>query len=395
MAGGETLDPLGVDGAGVLPSQCLAHAIDAGWIDLGPDGPTPTTLQPASIDLHLGEVAYPLRCSFLPDQGPVEEKLRDYVIDEVDLRGGAVLHTGRPYLIPIVEHLDLPDAVRARTNPKSSTGRLDVLTRVISDGNRRFDEVRAGYRGRLWLEVVPLSFTVRVEQGLALNQLRLIRGEAALSDAELRATHDDLHLVFLDGEPVPAERLEVANGLFLGLDLVEGRASAGYRAKRFTPPIDMTRVDHYDARDFWDDVVTEEHDRIVLEPGAFYLLLSDESVSIPPGLAAEMTAYDPTSGELRTHYAGFFDPGFGFDPHLPGTGSKAALEVRAHDVPFVIERRQPVCKLTFEHMLRPPTLLYGQAIGSSYQGQTGTLGKHFRRAAPPPPRPHLFDEPAG
>jgi dCTP deaminase len=230
--------------------------------------------------------------------------------------------------------------------------------------------------------VVPLSFTVRVRQGLALNQLRLSAGLARLSDQEILEVHGEQPLLYREGEPVPSKDLATADGLFLGLDLRGDRAGrVGYRAKPYAPALEMSRVGGYDWEDYWDPVRREDGDRIVLAPEHFYLLLSEEAVQIPPGYAAEMAAYDPTSGELRTHYAGFFDPGFGYDAEERFHGSRAALEVRAHDVPFMIEHGQRVCKLTFERMVEPPDHLYGESIGSSYQGQTDTLGKHFRRPA--------------
>ncbi|MGH9138556.1 MAG: 2'-deoxycytidine 5'-triphosphate deaminase [Acidimicrobiales bacterium] len=374
-----TID-LPVDAAGVLPSQLLLRAIDAGHVDAGDFKVPDASVQPASIDLRLGEVAYRIRCSFLPGDDSVESKVKNYIVDELDLRrDGAVLETNRPYLIPLLEQLDLPATVRGRANPKSSTGRLDVFTRVITDGSHRFDEIAPGYHGHLYLEVVPLSFTVRVKQGLALNQLRLVAGRATLTDDDLRELHRAEPLLLRDDGPVAGADLALADGLFLSLDLRgDAEGCVGYRAKDHAPLIEMAQVGLYDPADYWERVRREEGDRIVLAPERFYLLLSDERVVIPPGYAAEMTAYDPTSGELRTHYAGFFDPGFGYDPSGALQGSRAALEVRAHDVPFMVEHRQPVCKLTFERMLEPPDKLYGSIIGSNYQGQVETLGKHFK-----------------
>ncbi len=387
---------LGAGAGGVLPSQLLHRAISEGYITGGEYRIPDASVQPASLDLRLGPVAYRIRCSFLPDRETVEAKVKDYIVDELDLRDdGAVLETNRPYLIPLIEELSLPEAIRARTNPKSSTGRLDVFTRVITDQSYRFDEIAGGYHGRLYLEVVPLSFTVRVKQGLSLNQLRLLTGHAALGDEDLHRLHAERPILFRGGRPVPDRDLATAGGLFLSLDLrgdVQGRV--GYRAREFARLLEMGQVGAYEADEFWEPVHHESGDRIVLAPGRFYLLLSDESVVIPPELAAEMTAYDPTSGELRTHYAGFFDPGFGYEPPGGLQGSRAALEVRAHDVPFMIEHRQRVCKLTFEHMLEPPEKLYGQQIGSNYQGQEETLGKHFRRPrgdAEPAPGPPIGD----
>jgi dCTP deaminase len=365
---------------GVLPNQLIEAAIATGVIDAGGYTIPRENIQPASLDLRLGEVAYRIRCSFLPASQSVERRVKDLVIDELDLHAeGVVLETNRPYLIPLKERLALPPNVRAKANPKSSTGRVDVFTRIITDGSYRFDEVAAGYEGGLYLEVVPLSFPVRVREDLSLNQLRLSVGRAELTDEEVRDFHARQPILYVRGEPLTVDELALADGLFLGLDLRGDQTGrVGYRARGSAPLLDMTRTGAADPEWFWEPVRREEGDRIVLNPKNFYLLMSHESVTVPPSLAAEMTAYDPTSGELRTHYAGFFDPGFGYDPAGQFRGSTAALEVRAHDVPFMIEHRQRVCKLTFERMLEEPTLLYGQGIGSSYQQQTETLGKHFR-----------------
>ena len=366
--------------SGVLPSQLIDAAIAAGVIDAGAFTIPRENVQPASLDLRLGEVAYRIRCSFLPGNQTVERRVKDLIIDELNLhREGAVLETNRPYLIPLKERLALPPNIRAKANPKSSTGRLDVFTRVITDRSYRFDEVAAGYEGGLYLEVVPLSFPVRVREDLSLNQLRLSTGAPRLSDDQLRSFHAARPILFSGGKAVAAQKMALSGGLFLGLDLRgDDTGRVGYRARPSAPLLDMTRVGAADPEPYWESVKREEGDRVVLSPKNFYLLMSYESVSVPPSLAAEMTAYDPTSGELRTHYAGFFDPGFGYDPDGGFQGSTAALEVRAHDVPFMIEHRQRVCKLTFERMLDQPTQLYGQGIGSNYQHQTETLGKHFR-----------------
>jgi dCTP deaminase len=376
-------------GRGVLPAQALHSAIAEKviWSEtyLIPDG----LVQPASADLRIGDTAYRLRCSFLPDQMAVEQKLQGLGMDELDLsRGGAVLERNRPYLIPLVEELRLPSGVAGRTNPKSSTGRLDIFTRVITDHSHRFDEIRGGYHGPLYLEVVSRSFTIRVEPRLSLNQLRLFVPPTRCDDDEIRELHRSSPLLYRDNAPV--RDLEVGGGLFLGLDLRgDENGVVGYRAKKNSQLLDLGRLDHYEAEDFWEPVRRERGNRIVLEPEEFYLLLSEESIRIPPTHAAEMTAYDPTSGELRTHYAGFFDPGFGFSRDA-STGSRAALEVRAHDVPFMVEHGQKVCRLSFERMAEAPVLLYGEDLQSHYQYQIGTLSKHFKRPVPPPRQMRLI-----
>jgi dCTP deaminase len=369
---------------GVLPSQLIYEAVEAGYIQTPQDDPIPVgNYQPASLDLRLGDVAHRLQCSFLTDRhSTVESELRDIVLGpELDLRNGAVLEQNRPYLIPLLEELDLPSHIRAQTNPKSSTGRVDIFTRVVTDRNYRFDEIPAGYRGRLYLEVVPLSFTVKVSRGLTLNQLRLIIGEARNSDQELREIHRTEPLLFRGTTPIDVTDLPLARGLFLSLDL-RGKETArvGYRARKNSQLLDLSSRAVYAWEDFWEPVRPVKGGKIILEPEEFYLLLSAEGARIPPRWAAEMAAYDPTAGELRTHYAGFFDPGFGYDRARTRPGTRAALEVRARDVPFMVEHGQPLAKLQFEEMLFEPEVLYGEeSVRSSYQDQAIMLSKHFRQ----------------
>jgi dCTP deaminase len=381
-----TLDPAHAPAAedgerrpGVFPAQNLRKAIAEDWITSDLYRIPPESVQPASLDLRLGDHAWALRCSFLPDtESKVTDKIADLAFQKIDLRDGAALERDRPYLVPLIEQLALPAGVRAKANPKSSTGRLDVFTRVIADGNPSFDEIPYGYQGTLYLEIVPRSYAIHVKTGLSLNQLRLFSGDARLRDDEVRAVHDEFPLLYLDSHALRAHELMISDGLFMSVDL-SGPADriVGYRAKKNSLPIDLGRVHGYGWRDFWEPVYPEAGSRIVLEPEIFYLLLSAEGACIPPGYAAEMTAYDPTAGELRTHYAGFFDPGFGYDPRGRRHGTRAALEVRARDVSFMVEHRQPICKLAFERMLEPPDVLYGDDLGSNYQGQETMLSKHF------------------
>jgi dCTP deaminase len=364
---------------GVLPAQRLRGAIADEWIVAGERRIMPGAIQPASIDLRLGERAWVLRCSFLPDSdSTVEQKVEDLAFEEIDLRDGATLERDRPYLVPLIEELRLPEGVRAKTNPKSSTGRLDVFTRVLTDRSHRFDEIADGYHGRLYLEVVPRTFAIRVKTGLALNQVRLSDGDGRLGDRQLVELNEQVPLLFRDGERLSESSLSLGDGLFLSLDASGGPDSTvGYRAKKNSLPIDLTKVGALRWQDYWEPVHPEAKQRIVLEPEVFYLLLSSEGVSIPPSYAAEMLAYDPTAGELRTHYAGFFDPGFGYSRTGEAGGSRAALEVRARDVSFMVEHGQPVCKLAFERMAEDPDVLYGADVGSNYQGQQTMLSKHF------------------
>jgi dCTP deaminase len=333
-------------------------------------------IQPASLDLTLGDVAYRLRCSFLPGTSPVRDKLREYGMGELDLTDdGAVLEQNRPYLIPLRERLRLPAGIRGRTNPRSSTGRLDVFTRVITDTGGHFDEVRDGYEGELFLEVVPMSFTIKVRSGITLNQLRLMTGVARLSDVELLELSERDPIIYPGASSEPGDHAVVSDGLFLSVDLA-GRSFVGYRAKKSTGLLDLDLKNAYEVGDYWERV-EPAGGKLILGAGEFYLLVSRERVRIPPDFAAEMAAYDPTSGELRTHYAGFFDPGFG-DVADGTPGTPAVLEVRAHDVPFSLEHGQRLCKLTFERMAARPGELYGEGIGSRYQRQGLALGRQFR-----------------
>lgn len=369
--------------SGVFPIQSIRSLVAEGIVSAGKYTIPAHSYQPASLDLRLGEKAYRLRSSFLPDQLRVQEKLSEYSMEEVDLRDGAILERNRPYLIPLLEGLRLPPDVRGRANPRSSTGRLDIFTRVVTDRGFQFDEVPPGYYGPLYLEVFSRTFTIRVQTELALNQLRFMRGSGvALADSEIVTTHNEEPLLFREGQPVGTTDLRTSGGLFLSLDL-QREGSVGFRAKRNSQLLDLGKSHHYEWEDFWEPVRSERGKRLVLEPEEFYLLISVEAVRVLPDLAADMVAYDPTSGELRTHYAGFFDPGFGWSESGRVKGSKAVLEVRAHDVPFAIEHGQPLAKLAFLRMTERPIELYGASIGSHFQAQDLNLSRQFK---PVPPR---------
>lgn len=362
---------------GVLPSQWLRKARDHGYIHSPKYRFDEAQIQPASFDLRLADSAYRLRCSFLPGDALVKDRLPGFAMDQIDLRDGAVLERNRPYLIPLCEELRLPSGLAGRANPKSSTGRLDIFTRLITNRSHFFDEISNEYQGELFLEVVSRSFTIRVQQGISLNQLRLAVPGAQVDDAQLRDIHRNEPLLLRDNRAYQASALPLGDGLFLSLALAEtrNRSRVGWRAKKNSKLLDLTEVGTHDPLDYWEPVYPERGGGIILEPEEFYLLLSKERVRIPPHLAAEMAAYDPTSGELRTHYAGFFDPGFGHSEAIP-SGSHAALEVRAHDVPFMVEDGQRICRLSFERLVDVPDVLYGTS-SSHYQFQMGTLSKHF------------------
>jgi dCTP deaminase len=371
---------------GVLTDRDLRAAVSAGAIRAA----VPLAdqqFQPASLDLRLGPVAYQLRASFLPYRETVEQRLtdertnNDLVIDRLSLESGATLQRGSVYLVPLLESLALPAAVRGRSNPKSTTGRLDVFTRLITDGTPRFDEIPAGYRGPLYLEVSPQSFPVRVYAGGSLNQLRLLEGPTSMSDAGLRALYAAEPLLYDDDDrPLPIERVGFNDGLCMGIDL-SGRMTdgiIGYRAHPNPPAVDLAKVGHYDAAEFWEPIKATARDGYILEANRFYILVSKERIRVPPAFAAEMVVYDAGAGEIRTHYAGFFDPGFGFgDGSVLGT--KVVMEVRAREVPFMVYDGQTSFKVWFERLRGRPDRVYGVGLGSSYQHQTLSLSKHFRR----------------
>jgi dCTP deaminase len=337
-------------------------------------------IQPASLDLRLGTKAYRVRASFLP--GPdrtVEEQLALLTNDEFSITDGAVLERNCVYVVELQESLKLPDSITAMANPKSSTGRLDVFTRLIADGSDAFDRVPVKYAGRLYAEISPRSFSVKVRAGSRLNQIRFRRrvgtqGEHAefrLSDSALRARHDVSPLV--DGE------LRLRNGVVLGVELgrIGGDDLIGYRAQRHTNVIDVDQIGAYATEDFWEPIRARADRRLILDPNEFYILVSKERVHIPPSVAAEMVPIDPAMGEFRVHYAGFFDPGFGFSvDNRPG--SHAVLEVRSHEVPFILDDGQMVGRLAYEEMSTEPDGLYGAGLASNYQGQRLKLSKHFR-----------------
>ena len=347
-----------------------AHALDEDQI------------QPASLDLRLGEVAYRVRASFLPGRGvAVAEKLARFALHEIDLTSGAVLETGCVYLVPLLESLALPDGTAAAANPKSSTGRLDIFTRLITDGARQFDLVPEGYEGPLYLEVSPRTFPILARTGSRLSQMRFRQGDAQLGEAELVRLHERERLVAAEA-PSITERgiaMSVALGASAGEadDLhPEGRL-VGYRAKRHTALVDVDRAGAHAVADYWEPLRSRGEGELVLDPDQFYILVSREAIHVPPGHAAEMVPFDPLVGEFRVHYAGFFDPGFGHGA-AGGTGARAVLEVRSHEVPFILEDGQIVGRLVYERMIEEPRTLYGAGLASNYQAQGLKLSKHFR-----------------
>jgi dCTP deaminase len=358
------------DDRGILPDRMIAALTAEGAIlpaiEFAPD-----QIQPASLDLRLGDIAYRVRASFLPGSTTVAERIDELKLHEFALSDGAVLETGCVYIVPLLESLALPGEIAAAANPKSSTGRLDVFTRVIADETRGFDRIGAGYHGPLYAEISPRTFPVLVSKGSRLSQIRFRRGGALLGAEALRDLHARERLV-------DADEADVSEGVAVGVDLsgIGPGGLVGYRAKRHTGLIDVERRAGYTVAEFWEPMMARADKRLILDPNEFYILASKEAVQVPPEYAAEMVPFDPLVGEFRVHYAGFFDPGFGY-AGAGGKGARAVLEVRSREVPFILEHGQIVGRLVYEKMLARPDKLYGQGIGSNYQAQSLKLSKHF------------------
>ena len=375
-------DEAGGDGnvhsTGILPSQILRRLLKTGEIFAAAGRAVDEDqIQPASVDLRLGGTAYRVRGSFLPGADEtVAGRLKAFTMHDLDITGGAVLERGCVYVVPLLEGLKLPEMTSAMANPKSSTGRLDIFTRVITDYSSEFDRIEEGYRGRLYAEISPLTFSVLVRTGTRLSQLRLRRGKPPASMAAMRRLHEASPLVSADDADI------AKSGVVFTVDITGAAEDGviGYKAKRHTGVIDLEKADHYEVHDFWDPIVNRGATNITLDPDEFYILASKEAVSVPPDHAAEMRAFDSHVGEFRVHYAGFFDPGFGHDA-AGGQGSRAVLEVRPRDVPFVLEDGQTMGRLVYERLTQATDQLYGSGIGSNYQSQGLKLSKHFKPPA--------------
>jgi dCTP deaminase len=354
---------------GVLADHAIRDMVARGEITATPEV-IDAQVQPASLDLRLGTRAWRVRASFLAGDGrKVADRLAEFEMHQIDLSNGAVLEKGCVYVVPLMESLALPEGVQAVANAKSSTGRLDLLTRLITDEGVEFDRIAPGYHGPLFAEICPRSFSVLVRPGMRLNQIRFRAGQAILSDTELKALHSESPLV--DGPAM------IDQGLGFSVDLKPASGDlVGYRAKPHTGVIDLDNIGYYEPSEYWEPIHAKDG-RIILDPGAFYILVSREAVHIPPDYAAEMAPYLAMVGEFRVHYAGFFDPGFGH-ANAGGAGSRGVLEVRCHEAPFVLEDGQIVGRLVYERMDSRPERLYGADLASNYQGQGLKLSKHFR-----------------
>lgn len=359
---------------GILPAMTLADFCEKGFIRTG----RPLSegqIQPASLDLRLGEWAYRVRASFLPGPGKrVSERLETLQLHKFSLAQGAVFEAGCVYIVPLLETLALPSRISAAANPKSSTGRLDIFTRVIADDAREFDKIPEGYEGPLYAEISPRSFSILARTGSRLSQIRFRSGPPLASDEIIALLHESEALI-------SSADANIDNGLALSVDLSPQPPGqpVGFRAKRHSGLIDVDKVGALDVLDYWEPIW--QKGSLILDPDQFYILASKEAVKVPPTHAAEMVPFNPLVGEFRVHYAGFFDPGFGHQSG-GGEGSRAVLEVRSHEVPFILEDGQIIGRLIYEPLTQMPNQVYGQGIGSNYQRQGLKLSKHFKPFVP-------------
>jgi len=368
--------------SGYLPCQFIEMALKDGIItsEVSLD---PSQIQPVSLDLRLGQKAYRIQCSFLPENESVDTRLKDLSLYEFDITSGGILEKNAIYLIPLMEELNLPASFYGLANPKSSTGRLDMFTRVIVDRGHRFDEIPRGYQGGLYLEVIPRSFPVRVKTGLSLNQLRLAHVTSyTLGKQGLEIKYKNNPILFdRNGFSIPFDQVKVEGGVYVGVDVTGDQPDSivAYKAKTNSNVIDLSKIRYYKADDFWEPIYRPSRNRLILEPESFYIMVSKEKICIWPDWLAEMIAYEPNSGELRTHYAGFFDSGFGWNgtDDLVGQGTRAVMEVRPHDVPFMVEHGQTFCRLKFERVIERPDRVYGIGLKSNYHSQGLALSKYF------------------
>jgi len=363
---------------GILPSQTIQELIDGGRV-AGSPPITPEQIQPASLDLRLGDIAHRVRASFLPGlNSTVEAKINDLRMTRVDLTSASVFEKDCVYIVPLLEEVHLPDNISGKANPKSTTGRLDVFTRLITDYGVEFDRVPAGYKGKLYAEIVSRTFTVRIRAGMKLSQLRFVQGVADSQDREIKKLDREQTLVYMDENSPTKARLDRGLRVTVNLEASEKGEVIAYKARRNAPVIELDRINYYSPEEFWEARQQGTGKGLILDAGDFYILASRERVRVPPDFAAEMVPFDPSDGEFRIHYAGFFDPGFGYgSSEIKGT--RAVLEVRAHEVPFLLEHGQLVGRLNYMPLLSRPDKIYGVQIGSSYQQQALALSKQFRR----------------
>ncbi len=378
-------------GNGILPWQEIKRFVQNGRISSSP-GVDDSQIQPASLDLRLGGEAYRVKASFLRGRSAtLLTRVHELCEGTIDLAEPMpqLLKRGEVYIIPLLERLNLPRDIQGVANPKSTTGRLDIFTRLITECGDQFDRVPKGYSGELYVEVCSTTFPVRLRTGMKLNQLRFVRGSSEpVGNGTLRELAKQHGLVY-DANGSPSKN-PIGDGVEITVDL-EGSGDSNivaYKAKASLQAIELDKVNYYDPADFWEAIRRPDEGHIILKPGGFYLLASKEKVRVPLSHAAEMLAYVPSMGEFRVHYAGFFDPGFGYGAHGEILGTKAVLEVRAYEVPILLEDNHLVGRLHYYPMAGVPERVYGSSIGSSYQQQGLALSKQFKRpdvqsASPP------------
>ncbi len=362
------------DKPGAIPRQLIVEMIEAGYIT----GALREALQPSSLDLQITDEVYRMRGSYLPKK---QERIQDVVSHGSLYRHplDRPLEVDGTYLVRLAESLALPPGLHASATSKSSSGRINLRTRLLADCVPRFDCVPRAYTGSLWLEIIPKSFPVQLHPGDRLNQLRFFHGEARLTNLEHRINYDKFKLLRNTlGQPIPTGDETVTGGISMTVDL-SSEGIIGWRANLPSwNVLDTARFDHAPA-DFFEPIQTPKSGELLLRQGSFYILATKERILIPPTLAAEMAAYDPTIGEFRSHYAGFFDPGFGWHAEVVKQGQQAVLEVSTHGHDCMLRDGQPICLMVFERLLMRPDVIYGQALDSHYVGTIGPrLAKWFK-----------------
>jgi dCTP deaminase len=370
---------------GVLPDHQLQNLFTTGQLRLAPGAPAliEGQIQPASLDVRLGTKAYRLQGSMLPGKRTVMESIQPLIMSEIDLTEPQLLERGAVYLIPLMETTNLAPEMSATASPKSSSGRLDIFVRLLTDTSTIYDSIPLGYKGPLYLEVMPLTFSILARAGDRLSQLRFRNApdaEVRMTDTEVRTLHAQTPLIYQPDGSIP-KPAHVSQGLWISIDLgVESTAEnpiVGYRARHHTQPINLGRVGGYGWKRFWEPIYRSDCAPLILYPEEFYIFVSRERLCVTPDISAELLAYDTRIGELRVHYAGFFDPGFGYDPTGQNHGTPAVLEIRAHDVPCVLEHGQHIGRFVYERLTSTPEKLYGTGIKSNYANQGLKLAKQF------------------
>ncbi len=361
---------------GSLPDSMIAKMIDGGFIK----GANLANVRPSSLDLTVSDEIYEVAGIFQPR---TNETVRQVLakINKKKVSLNEPLSQGSMYLLRLNETLALPEQVYAYCNPKSSSGRIDVHVRLLADRVSRYDAVTpAGWRGELWLSIMPKTFDIKLPRNYSLNQIRFFNADTRFDELELELAMREHSLLWRvkKRQPFDYSELKIRDGdgaAILTLDL--SPKIVGYRAVKTKQVIDLNRINYYDWKKFFEPVLASKADYLELERDYFYILSTSEAVRVPPDLACEMAPMDERSGEFRSHYAGFIDPGWGWGRAGEGKGRPLTLELRPFE-DLIVRDRQPIAKIKFERMMKLPDTAY-DAGPSNYLKQAGPrLAKQFK-----------------